>query len=87
MSGEGDLSAISRLISRLHVEVFERRPHTSSRPLNQSNHPTSQVIIAERTHGVLMTATNAFIWGPGGSSNQMNSGTSSCTWMGDGVWG
>ncbi len=82
----GDEMALSKLIANLAMEVFQRRPHSPNKPLDFTSHNLENQGVSDDARGVLITATNTTIWGPGGASDQVDATPSSARWDGAHNW-
>jgi len=90
MADEGDILELARLLGGLYTEVFQRKSQEENKPLSQSIHKQDRMIIKEQDDQVLHTATNVYVWGPGGLSNFVNVDKMHAGWgasFDSGIWG
>ena len=79
MAVEEDL-AFARLLGILYTEVFTRKTTDPNKPINRSSHQFWDQPISDDLKSVLSTATNVYVWGPGGSSPEVDSSTLAAEW-------
>ena len=62
---------LARLLGALYTEVFQRTVKEDNKPISQSIHNQDRMTIDEDVFGILVTATNTTLWGPGGVSHHL----------------
>ena len=76
---------LSKLISNLYTELFQRRATPENLILKKSTHNIEEVPLDEQLQSVLTTATNIYVWGPSGSSDMVDVSPTQGRWS-ECVW-
>ena len=86
-----DENALPRLLGHLYTEVFQRKTANPNKPLNQSIHAPYEQVMSDSVKARLddRSITNNSIWGPGGISDELDTGgveNQSMRWSFTGQW-
>jgi len=78
---------LARLLGALYTEVFQRSVKEDNKPISQSTHNQDRLTIDEDVFGILVTASNTTLWGPGGLSHHLSVTGIQGVWSEGGSWG
>jgi hypothetical protein len=87
MSRVGNEHALSKLISYLYIEVFQKKEESDSSPINKAVHSADVIPVLDDVKGQLDTSSNIFQWGPGGFSDEVNTTPHAGRWGFGAIWG
>lgn len=85
--GISDDLAFAKMLGAIYTEVFQRSQSNPNKPLNVSAHSPWDQVILDDVKSLLSTSTNVYVWGPSGTSDEVNATPSSARWGMTGVWG